>query len=340
MSRANIREVARQAGVSIATVSYIINNKPCNVSQETRERVLRVVDELNYVPNSLARSIFKKTTNVIGFAFNYTAENVILDPFLSVAFLGVSEGARRHGQDLLLHTSLPTFEEMESMSAFLDNRIEGLLVLNPRRQDRLLNYLAGKGLPTVAICVDDAPQGIGYVGVDEQSGARKAVEHLIELGHRRIAHIRGPAVSMGAWAREQGYRAALEAAKIPFDPELVIPGSFHEAGGAKAAKTIARMNPRPTAILACNDRAAFGAIGEFRKAGLTVPEDISMVGFDDLPIPGTPADFLTTVHHPVRDIAKVAVETLVRIINGAPPSDCRIKFPAELVLRHSTRPPR
>jgi LacI family transcriptional regulator len=311
----SIYQVARQAGVSVATVSRVLNDKG-PVRAETRDRVLAAVADLGYVPHSAARSLSTRRTTAIG---------VLLPDmhgeFFSELVRGLDLAARAAGYHLLVSGSHNDPAETAEVLQALHGRVDGLVVMTPGLGGSWLRASLPRGLPVVLLNEEDGDPGHEALGIDNRLGARLAVEHLLGLGHRSIAFIRGPAGNSDAARRLEGYRDALRAHSIAPEPRLELHGDFSEERGAAAGTSIARLRPRPTAIFAANDATAIGCLTALRELGVRVPEDVSLVGFDDIPIARYLSPPLTTVRVPIAELGRRAMSRLLARVAGGGPGD-------------------
>lgn len=326
-SRVTIRDVARAAGVSVATVSKVINGRD-GIADATSARVLGVVAELGYESSLIATSMRRRRTNVIGVL---VAE---FEPFALQLLRGVSTALQGTEYDILAYAGSVSAGdhsgwERRSLSRLGGTLIDGAIIVTPTVA------LPETSVATVAIDPHAGPAGPATVDTDNLGGARAVTEHLIALGHRRIAHIRGRIDLESARQREQGYRQALEAAGIPFDPALVVDGAYRASTSTPAATALLDLTDPPTAVFAANDLSAIEAIRVARSHGLRVPQDLSVVGFDD--IPEAVAADLTTVRQPLHEMGAAAVRILLEMLDGSKPQ--HVRMPAEIVLRGSTAAP-
>lgn len=331
MKPATIRDVAERAEVSVASVSRVLTGAG-PVTEATRKKVMEAVEALQYVPHSGARSLSTSKTQTIG---------VILPDlygeFFSELIRGMDVGARALGYHLIVSSSHDDAEEASAAIRSMRGRVDGLIVLSPHLDAaNLATSLAGR-LP-VLLMNGGAGAGRPSIVVDNHGGAVQAVEHLIETGRRRIAHIAGPAGNLEAEARLAGYLEAMARAGLPTQ---VVEGSFDQASGHRAAAGLAQAPERPDAIFAGNDMMAVGALLALQDAGLAVPDDIAIVGFDDVPMAALMRPGLTTLGIRIAETGRGALERLVRIIDaaGASVADtaCEVVRP-ELVVRPSTHP--
>jgi LacI family transcriptional regulator len=325
---ATIRDVAQRADVSVASVSRVLNGAG-PVTEATRQRVLEAVDALQYVPHSGARSLSTSRTNTVG---------VILPDlygeFFSELIRGLDVAARALGYHLIVSSSHDDADEASSAIRSMRGRVDGLIVLSPHLgAANLASGLAGR-TPVLLMNGGAAADGRPSIVVDNHGGAVAAVEHLIATGRRRIAHIAGPAGNLEAEARLAGYLDAMAAAGLP---TMVVDGAFTKASGQEAGELLASRSDRPDAVFAANDNMAVGALLAFQDAGLRVPEDVAMVGFDDIPLAGLVRPALTTLKIHIAETGRNALERLVRLIGSAADTACEVVRP-ELVVRASSNP--
>lgn len=300
----NIREVARVSGLSTATVSRALKN-PEIVAEATRERVLKAVKEVNYRPNMLARNFRSERS----FALLVLVPG-ISNPFFSKVLQGIENAAQERGYSVLIGDTRDNPQREDQYLNLISSRLaDGLIQLSP-------DYVDGDGnprhfdFPVVHACgceLTPAPS----VRIDNRGAARELVEHLIGKGHRRIAVISGPEGNPHAIDRVAGYREALEAAGITFDPSLLRNGKFTMASGAEAAASLLTLAELPTAIFSINDEMAIGAIQALSQHGLKIPEDMAVVGFDDIDFAAHSYPPLTTVRQPAEEMGAKACEVLI-----------------------------
>ncbi len=326
-----IREVAEVAGVSYATVSHVINNTRV-VSPETRQRVLNAMAELNYRPNALARSLRQGKTNTIGLVLPDSA-----NPFFAEISRSIEDAAFNKGYSVFLcNTELDTQRELFYVDVLSKKQVDGIIFVAAGDQTDSLDFLAREGMPVVMIDRNVPNVQVDAVLPDHQLGGFIATQHLVQLGHQRIACIAGPSSITPSAERITGYRNALEQAAIPFDEKLVMRGDYHAQSGMEITHSILQMSPRPTAIFALNDLMALGALRAAAEAGCSVPQDLAVVGYDDLELSQFTNPPLTTIAQPKKEIGRQAVSLLVdRILeNGRPPR--RLVLPPALIVRDST----
>lgn len=331
MKAATIRDVAERADVSVASVSRVLTGAG-PVTDATRKKVMEAVEALQYVPHSGARSLSTSKTQTIG---------VILPDlygeFFSELIRGMDLAARALGYHLIVSSSHDDAEEASAAIRSMRGRVDGLIVLSPHLDAaNLATTLAGR-LP-ILLMNGGAGAGRPSIVVDNHGGAVQAVEHLIATGRRRIAHISGPTGNLEAETRLAGYLEAMARAGLP---TVVVEGAFDQASGHRVGAELAARTDRPDAIFAGNDMMAVGAMLALQDAGLGVPDDVAVVGFDDVPIAGLMRPGLTTLRINIAETGRGALERLVGLINAAgeavADTACEVVRP-ELVVRPSSNP--
>jgi LacI family transcriptional regulator len=327
-----VREVARRAGVSPMTVSRVINGGR-GVRPETRLRVEKVIASLGYVPNGLARGLTSRKTMVLGVIVPDVG-----NPFFAPVVRGAESIARRAGYGVILCNSESSLAyEGEYIADMLRQRVDGLLIV-PVGDDSRAHLLRLERHGTPYVLIDRSVAGIeaDLVHGDNPGGARRAVEHLISLGHRRIAMIaESPSVSTSR-ERRRGYHEALAAAGIEPSPELFIETRVDLQGGYRAMHTLLDLQPRPTALFAVNNLVAVGAVKAIRERGLRVPEDVALVAFDDIEHVAILAPFLTVMPQPAETFGTVAAQLLLdRVMDRVPQQRRVVILPSELIVRES-----
>jgi LacI family transcriptional regulator len=328
-ARATITDVARAAGVSTATVSKVINGR-YGVAASTIARVMNVVSELGYESSLVASSLRRSRTNVIGIL---VAE---FEPFSTELLKAIAAANNGTGYELLAYSGPNSDEtnvgwELRSLSRLAGTLIDGAIIVTPTV------LMPDTSIPVVAIDPHTGQGGPSTVGSDNAAGARAATEHLISLGHRRIAHIRGRVDLESANLRELGYRQSLEAAAIPFDGSLVRDGNYRAPETDDAARELLTSPNRPTAIFAANDLSAIRVLAVAAELGIRVPEDLSVIGFDDVPEAAVAVPPLSTMAQPLKEMGALALDILLKLLDGAD-VERHVHLPAGLVVRASTGP--
>jgi DNA-binding LacI/PurR family transcriptional regulator len=340
MKRPTAQDVGKRAGVSRSTVSFVLNNVPgMRIKEETRQRVLQAAGDLDYHPDATARRMVSGKTRVAGFVLPQTPDQAFADRFLPQVLNGLTQAAIVRGYHLLLEPVPPSESPGAYLSLVQERHVDGIILSGPRFDDRDLPTLHAGGVPVVII--GRLPgTSIPFVDVDNVGGAAQAVRHLLELGHRRIAMITNATLDYTASSdRLTGYREALKQAQIPFDEGLVRIGAFTPASGEQAMDALLDMPQRPSAVFVASDTVALGAYRAVRRRNMTIPDHLSIVGFDDIPAAEIVEPNLTTIRLPAYGIGWAAMELLTHLIES--PSDVRersIELDTEIVVRQSTSP--
>ncbi len=330
MVTATIKDVAREAGVSVASVSRALNGGR-GVTSETGERIREAAKRLRYVPHAAARSLITRRTNTIGALLPD-----LFGEFFSELIRGMDLAARARGLHLLVSSSHDGVEDAAAAIRAMQGRVDGLLILSPRVDNDFLEANVPAGLPTILL--NSAVEHANYttLNIDNFAGAYAMVKHLLEAGHRHIVQISGPSDNFDAQQREAGYRAAL-AEFAPLSPVTVLAGDFMEESGYLAGRAILDGAVRPDAVFASNDMMAVGCLYAFREAGLQVPRDIALAGFDDIPIARYIAPALTTVSVRIVDLGRTAMEQLAALLeNAEPPAASTHTLGCEIIVRESS----
>jgi LacI family transcriptional regulator len=330
-TRATIGDVANRAGVSTATVSRVINNTGL-VAQNTRKLVLEVIEELNYRPQSAAQILASKKTNTIGLLFQ-----TISGEFFSPLLRGIERGAQENGYNLLIYS---TQNSQNSDVVFPlpigEHNTDGVLIYVNSLNRAELNRFTQINFPVVLIH-QTPPKGlqIPCVTIENKSGARRMVDHLIEAhDYHQIAFLSGSADQEDTYWREMGYRESLETHGIPLDPEIIASGDFDRQQARKAVEDWLTGGVNFDAIFAADDEMAIGALTTLERAGIKVPEDVGLVGFDDIYLSQYLVPPLTTVRAPTEQVGREAIQLLVKQIEGQN-SESVILLPTELIIRQS-----
>jgi LacI family transcriptional regulator, repressor for deo operon, udp, cdd, tsx, nupC, and nupG len=332
--RVTIADVARLAKVSTASVSRALTD-PAAVTEDTRLAVMEAVARTGYRPNGLARALRKQATrSVLALVADLT------NPFYPAIILGMEQQAQERDYTVLMgHTGADPRREASYMELLRDQRADGVLLMTGCLPAGC--PLSGPDRPPMVFVSEYLPgSDIPKVRIDNAEAAYGAVGYLLELGHRRIAHISGPITRMISPERQAGYMRALMAAGIEVAPELMVNGDFrYESGMAACAKLLSLAQP-PTAIFCANDEMAAGAVKAIRSRGLRVPDDVSVVGFDDIQIAEMCDPPLTTVRQPRARMGQIAMDMLIRLLEGMGDVEVEVTLEAELIIRGSTAPPK
>jgi len=333
--RATIRDVATRARVSHQTVSRVINLNP-NVAEHTRERVLTAIRELGYVPSPMARGLLSNRTHSLG-----VVADDISDGFFARMVAGAEAEARRRGYYLMIGSVEPDDDQRGYLRLMLERRVEGLILARPSVPLAADDLLPAREAGVPLIGVGSELPGFPVVDVDNRQGGYDATQHLLEHGHSRIATIVGPRDWPSAAARLEGYRRALREAGVAEDPALVeYVSDWGLASGQAAAARLLEKNAPFTALFAQSDLIALGAIRQLRDARRHVPDDVSVVGYDDLPVADFVEPSLTTVHQPMHEVGALAAGLLLDQLGGVATLEPGARLlPAVLIARHSVASP-
>jgi LacI family transcriptional regulator len=330
--RTTLAAIAAEAGVSLPTVSKVVNGRP-DVAAATRARVEQLLDQHQYARSGVRRL---RRSGLIDLVFNG------LDSPWAVEILrGVEEWGAAHETAVAVSSVRHGDARPASWtSALASHHTDGVILVTTKLTDAQLGQLRGAGIPLIVIDpANTPPPDIPSVGATNWAGGLAATEHLLGLGHRRIGAVTGPIDYLCSLARVDGYRSALERAGVVFDPALVRYGDFqHEGGFARAVELLELPQP-PTAIFAGSDQQAFGVYEAARQHGLRIPEDLSVVGFDELPVARWASPPLTTVRQPLAEMGSAAAQMLGELIEGTPLRSNRVELSTELIVRESTAAP-
>lgn len=328
-TKVTLEMVAADCGVSPATVSRILNGTAV-VSQEKREAVDRAIAKLGFVPNPMARSLAGGRSLSVG-----VVTQAIDSPFYGVALRGIEEELSPAGYSALFVSGhWRADEEHRCIDVLRSRRVDGIIVLTGRLSDEDLCTVA-KSLPVVVTGRQLRAPGLYSLDFDDFEGARLATQHLLQQGHRRIAFISGAPAHADAVERLRGYRAALKAAGVRYNPALVLPGTYLEASGLAAIEQLIASSEPFTAVFAANDQMAFGAALALHRRGLRVPDDVSLVGLDDVLAAAHSIPPLTTVHQATHELGRLAARSLLQLLAGETPT-ATLSEPS-LIVRSSTR---
>ncbi|MBL8079905.1 MAG: LacI family DNA-binding transcriptional regulator [Anaerolineales bacterium] len=333
-SKVTIVDVAEKAGVSLGTVSRVINND-IHVATETRERVLAVTKELGYVANRQARSLAGGKTNTIGVIVRDLGTG-----YIGEIIRGIDSELNLSGVDLVLYTThRMVSKEASYVASLAQGMVDGLLLVLPRSPVDYIGTLMEHNFPFVLIDHQGTGTDCPAVGATNWQGAYNATEYLIKMGHQRIGFITGSMDLGCAEDRLQGYRSALRTHHITEDAELIYEGDFLQTDGYTGASALLDLPNPPTAIFASNDVMAMGVMDAVRNRGLRVPNDISVIGFDNIPQSAMVFPTLTTVQQPLEQMGRVATQMLLGILKTPEKESGRIELPTELLVRNSTSAP-
>ncbi len=324
-----IRDVAEEADVSVATVSRVLNGSD-NVRESTEERVLDAAHALNYHPSETARNLRAQKTHTVGVLLpNMHGE------FFAQITQGLDRRAREQGHHLLVSNSHTDESEAESVVRSLRGRVDGLIILWPRLSVHFLESLIPKRLPVVLLNTSAGQSRFKSLSFDNRDGAYAAVQHMADHGHERVAILTGGPENFDAQERLAGYRAAVDDFGLVADSSLEIEGDFTREMGHAVVEKFLSLDPRPTALFVSNDSMALGALRGLHEAGLRVPEDVALVGFDDIPTASYVTPSLTTVHAPTQELGEQAMDHLLAGLQDDELSPSHQTLETRLVIRES-----
>jgi len=329
--RVTMAQVAREAGVSLMTVSRVINDKE-GVGQATRERVQAVVEQLGYRPSDIARGLVTKRTGTLGLVMPDVA-----NPFFAEVARGAEHVAYDAGYNLFLcSTGEDTQRELEMLQSLEEKRVDGVLVCSSRLEESVLEEAIASHPAVVLLSRRLESDDVGIVMINDVEGGQMATEHLLRAGHRAIGFLAGPPISESGRSRAQGYRATLVAAGVSLDPDWTCHCLPTVEGGREMARGLLAAHPELTALFCHNDLVAIGALQACADLGRAVPTDIAIVGFDDIPLAALVSPSLTTCRVPRYEMGSQAMQLLLEKISGCAGEECKeIIFQPELVVRDS-----
>lgn len=333
---ATLRDIARQAGVSHTTVALALDpERSSRVSQATRKRVAEIARRLDYRPNHIARSLATRQTKTIGLVVT-----TLLNPFYAEIAQDIMERAQELGYGVALSSGASLQEERRAVEGFLNRGVDGLIVCSAQLADPVVDDLLEQGRPFVLAMrnVDRSPGGraVNHVGLDNQGGAFMAMEHLLSLGHHRIGLIAGPREVSTGRDRQLGAMAALEKWGLKLDPELMAEGDFSRASGQELAVRLLDLPARPTAIFAMNDEMALGVLEAVQERGMSVPQDLALVGFDDIFMAGLKGIDLTTISQKKAVMGKMAVDRLIGLLQGHEAGTAQTVFMEPILVKRKS----
>jgi DNA-binding LacI/PurR family transcriptional regulator len=329
----SIKDIARAANVSHSTVSRALRNSPL-VSAETADRIRRIAAESNFRVSAIGRSLATGRTYLIG-----VVVSSIADPFVAEVVSGIEEMVNARGYSVILASSKgDPDQEIKVVQTFEERRVDGLLLTSSRVGAMYSALLADTNIPIVVVNNPQVGDSTYSVLVDHAAASRSAVRFLVQLGHRRVAYVGDRFGFQSNSARHDGYRQCLEEFGMGYRPEYVVTGASGPEGGMLAMDQLVALPERPTAVFCYNDMTAVGVLASARRHQLRVPEDLSVVGFDDLLIASYTHPPLTTVRQPTRLIGRVAAEMLLNLLSGSK-IEANRRMQCELIVRESTAPP-
>jgi LacI family transcriptional regulator len=334
-SLTTLKELAARAGVHPSTVSRVANGDPSlRIAPGTRDRIEALLKETEYRPNGIARSLKLRHTFVVG-----VIVPDVTNPFFASMYRGIEDAALPRGYSVVLcNTDGSPERERSQLQMLIERRVDGFVLASAYLNDANVRRLRAHNVPHVLANRYSDEREDAFVGSDDHAGASLATRHLIELGHRRVGHLSGPRAVSTSVQRLRGYQDALAHGGLTFDAELVAESGYVEQGGLRAAETLLSLPPerRPSAVFAVNDLAALGIYGAARRLGLRIPQDVAVVGYNDIPNAGRLDPALTTIQVPVNEMGVVAGGMLIDQIESGELSSRRVVFAPQLMVRGST----
>jgi LacI family transcriptional regulator len=328
-------DIARMAGVSRSTVSRVLNGSPF-VNERTREHVLGVIQSVNFQPNLAARGLAVGRTGVIGLVIPSGVGALFTDPYFPRFVQGVSSACSPRDYSVMLWLAEPEYERRTIRQILYNGLVDGVIVASMQTDDAIVEALAEHSLPFLLIGRHPARSTLNYIDVENRSGAAAAARRLLAAGRRRIAAIHGPHSMIAGLDRRQGFEDELRAAGLPPESALTREADFSEAGGYQAMRDL--LSQRPDALFAASDAMALGAMRAAQEAGLSIPDGLAVIGFDDIPAAAVSSPPLTTMRQPIQQSGAAAAETLIDIIAHPQSQPRQVVLPVELVERDSCPP--
>ncbi len=331
---ATIKDIAKRLNISVSTVSYALNNGPRPVPEEIREKVLAVARELNYRPNRIARSLVTRRSHTIGVVPTEASINLAVTPYFQGLLNGILNTAEILEHDVLIYTRYDAERANEFVNTLLDGRADGLILLAPRIDSQAMEQLAGQ-IPFVV--TSDERRNAAHFGCDNSGGVRQAIDYLVQIGHRKIGHIAGDLRISDGQDRLVAFRSALAYHLLPAVESWILEGSFLCEGGYTAGMKLLKQPERPTAVFCANDDSALGLVRAAWECGVRVPQDLSIIGFDNSPISSAVAPAITTIGQPLDQIGAAAMSAVVQYVETQQRPESQT-FHTELLIRASTAP--
>ncbi len=328
-----LKELAARAGVHPSTISRVANHDPSlRISPETRARIEALLRETEYQPNGIARGLKLRQAFVLAVVIPD-----VTNPLFAALFRGAEDAASPRGYNVLLcNTDGSPDRQRSHLQTLHARRVDGVILASSFLNDPAVRWLRHQRMPYVLVNRFSDEGHDPFVGSDDLLGARLATQHLVELGHRRIAHLAGKATVSTGVLRRRGYLAALAHSGLQANPQLIAESGYTEEGGARAAERLFSLAEPPTALFAVTDMTAVGALGVARRAGLRIPEDVAIVGYNDIPLASRLVPGLTTMRVPIHEFGSAAARLLLEQVESGVAIPRRVVFNAELVVRGST----
>jgi LacI family transcriptional regulator len=332
-----LKDIAQEVGVSVTTVSRALAGYD-DVAPATRRRIEEVATALGFVPNAAARNLQRQRTDTIALVVPVESNLRFSDPFFSEFLSGLVVATGEAGFALNITTDSQDNEQETYLRLIRSRRADGFVLVRTRRQDPRIPLLLEAGVPFVTFGRADGANGIYTVDEDDERGIRLIVDHLVALGHTRIGCVAEPAAFAKGYHRFQGFCQGLQAHGLPFDPELVVTTNYRQRSGREAAIRLLDLPQPPTAIIACNDLLALGAVSAVQARGLEVGRDVSVTGYDNIPLAEHAQPPLTTVDQPAHRLGSLVAKMLIGVIRAEPNVAKQIILQPEVIIRQSSGP--
>lgn len=334
-----IKDIARAAGVSVTTVSRGLNGYS-DVSEKTRKKILRIAKELNYSPNTLARSLVMNKSKTFGLLVSGLNQSSAKDNITFDILAGINKFVGESGYDIVLFSTTSTKQREKTYTQLCrERRVDGVIIQGIRTDDPYLKEVVESDIPCVLIDIPLTSLSVGYVTTDNILGSKKAVRHLIQMGHTRIAFINGHDFAFVSQQRLKGYEEALKEASIPINQEWIGNGEFSEEAAERVTLKLLETHPEITAVFCASDLMALGVLRATRKLGIDVPDELSIIGFDDIILASYVTPSLTSIAQDTFQMGYEAANLLVSILENEAASHV-VSLGTELKVRESTKPPR
>lgn len=328
-----LEDIAEKSGYSRSTVSRVINGEP-GVSKKARQQITRVIKELNFHPNQAARALATGKINTIGLLIPETVKFIFTDPFFSVLAQGISKACEDNGYALLLWLAEPEIERSSIKKYLSHGIVDGFIAASINFDEPMIDTLLESNLPFVIIGRHAYEYDLNFVDLDNLGGSELATQHLVECGYKRIATITGPQDMFVGEERLSGYFNILHKNGLLIDDNLIVEGDFSQDSGYNGARKL--LAHKPDAIFAASDVMAIGAMHAIREAGLRIPEDVAVIGFDDISQAALQTPTLTTIHQPIHQMGYIAVQTLLKAMDNPDGEVFQTIIRPSLVLRQSS----
>ncbi|MDQ6422053.1 LacI family DNA-binding transcriptional regulator [Paenibacillus sp. LHD-117] len=331
-----IKDIAKAAQVSVTTVSRALNGY-FDVNEDTRRKIESIAKQLGYSPNMAARSLISKKTKTLGLLLSNVTRDSSKDNIAYEVLCGINDRAGELDYDLVLFSTTPQKQKLKSYKTLCQERgVDGVIIMGIRLDDPYLKEIVSSDIPCVLIDIALEGTNVGYVTSDNTAGAYSAVSHLILSGHRHIAMINGHIQADVSLLRLAGYRQALREHGVPYDESLVLDGQFSEKGGYEAAMAILKARPDVTALFCASDLMALGALNAVKQSGASVPDDISIIGFDNINLTAYCSPALTTVHQHKYELGFHSAQLLIEMLEDRE-TEHHVQLQTELILRDSVK---